>query len=130
MAIDEKRLNEFSTATLSAVQRFQTAVDRRDVSALRDAIADDCVFECPKNNRFVGQEMVDMFARLFGNPGVGRFATEELIVAGDRAVARWLLSLDDGNGGTAQLRGVDVFRVRNGAVAEVLSYVKDEGDDE
>ena len=113
-------------ATRAAVDRFQDAIDRRDVVALRDAIAADCVFECPKSSRFVGQDMVETFGRLFANPGVGPFRTEESFVAGDRAVVRWSLSFGDGG----QLRGVDLFRVRDGAIAELLSYVKEEGDGE
>ncbi|MEY2469795.1 MAG: hypothetical protein QOF21_2493, partial [Actinomycetota bacterium] len=109
---------------LTAVERFQDAVDRRDVAALRRAITADCVFECPKGNRFVGDEMVDAFARLFAAPGMSPFATEEVVVASERAVVRWLLSWDHGDGDRGELRGIDLFRVRNGAIAEMFSYAK------
>ena len=45
--------------------------------------------------------------------------TVEIFAAGDRVVARW--RYDYGNG---HVRGVDVFTVRDGLVAEKLSYVK------
>ncbi len=112
------------SATLAAVERFNDAVGRRDVAALRRAITDDCVFECPKGSRFAGDEMVDAFVRLFAVPGVGPFATEEVVVAGGRAVVRWRHSWDHGNGDRGHVRGVDLFCVRNGAIAEMLSYMK------
>ncbi len=40
-------------------------------------------------------------------------------MAGDRVVQRWRYSWADGH-----IRGVDVMRVRDGLVAEKLSYVK------
>ena len=49
----------------------------------------------------------------------GAFTTEEVIDAGDRVVTRWRYDFDGGH-----VRGVDVFRVRDGLVAEKFSYVK------
>ena len=48
-----------------------------------------------------------------------RFEPEETFAAGDRVVQLWRYSWDGGH-----VRGVDVFRVRDGKVAEKLSYVK------
>jgi len=51
------------------------------------------------------------------------FETEEAFAAGDRAVVRWRFTWGRaGDGG--HVRGVDVFRVRDGKVAEKLAYVK------
>jgi hypothetical protein len=47
------------------------------------------------------------------------FDGEELIIGGDRAVQCWTYRWADGH-----VRGVDVFRIRDGKVAEKLSYVK------
>jgi hypothetical protein len=47
------------------------------------------------------------------------FSAEEVIDAGDRVVTRWRYDFDGGH-----VRGVDVFRVRDGLVAEKFSYVK------
>ena len=52
-----------------------------------------------------------------------RFEAEETFAAGDRCVVRWVYHwVRDGQPG--HVRGVDVFRVRDGKVAEKLSYVK------
>ncbi|HXD80260.1 MAG TPA: hypothetical protein VNU27_01685 [Candidatus Acidoferrum sp.] len=40
-------------------------------------------------------------------------------VAGDRPVVRWRFDWGDGH-----IRGIDLFKVRHGKVAEKLSYVK------
>jgi hypothetical protein len=42
-----------------------------------------------------------------------------MLACGDRATVRWACRFDGG-----YVRGVDVVRVRDGKVAEILSYVK------
>ena len=81
--------------------RFGAAFDRQDLDAVLAAMTPDCVFE----------------------------STEEEIVSGDRMIVRWRdswpASADGGPGNTAgHVRGIDVFRVRDGLVAEKFSYVK------
>jgi len=51
------------------------------------------------------------------------FDAEDIIVTGDRAVVRWVYRKQR-NGQPWHLRGVDVFRVLDGKVAEKLAYVK------
>ena len=52
-------------------------------------------------------------------PQQSLFEAEETFFAGDRVVQRWRYSWDGGH-----VRGVDLFKVRDGKVAEKLSYVK------
>jgi len=47
------------------------------------------------------------------------FESEETFAADDRVVQRWRYSWDGGH-----VRGVDLFKVRDGKVAEKYSYVK------
>ncbi len=115
------------TETREAVDRFNDAVDRRDVEALRAAITDDCVFESPAppdGKRYVGAAMADVFEQVFALEGEGPFEVEEIFTAGDRVVVRWLHSWDHANGDHGHVRGVDLFQVRAGRIAEKLSYVK------
>ena len=42
----------------------------------------------------------------------------------DRCVIRWRYDWTNADSGRGHVRGVDVFRVRDGKVAEKLSYVK------
>ena len=43
---------------------------------------------------------------------------------GDRAVTRWTYRWVDQDGKAGHVRGVDVYRFREGKIAEILSYVK------
>jgi ketosteroid isomerase-like protein len=87
-------------------------------------MTEDCLFENtlppPDGERHEGQAAVRRFWETFfaGTPRA-RFETEELVVAGDRAAVRWRFDWGDGH-----VRGIDLFKVRDGKVAEKLSYVK------
>ena len=106
-----------------AVARFQQAFDAKDVEAVMAAMTPDCVFEDtspPDGQRHVGPDAVRAaWTALFAGSPEAAFSTEEVIDAGDRVVVRWRYAWDGGH-----VRGVDVFTVRDGLVAEKLAYVK------
>lgn len=108
---------------LDAVARFTKAFDAQDVDAIMAAMTPDCIFEDtspPDGRRHVGTDAVRAaWTDLFTASADGVFSTEEVFAAGDRVVARWRYSWSDGH-----VRGVDVFTVRDGLVAEKLAYVK------
>jgi ketosteroid isomerase-like protein len=112
-----------ATALTEAVEAFGSAFDRQDVDEIMARMTEDCVFEStapPDGKRREGQVAVRAeWEKLFASTPGARFETEEMFVAGDRAVVRWRYSWADGH-----VRGVDVFRFRDGLVAEKLSYVK------
>lgn len=115
--------NPSANDTLATIVRFNTAFGRQDVDAVMAAMTDDCVFEDtspPEGTRHVGREAVRAaWEALFtGNPG-GRFTTESAVIAADRATYQWVYDWGDGH-----IRGIDLFRVRDGKVAEKFSYVK------
>jgi ketosteroid isomerase-like protein len=117
-----------SAAALAAVHRFNDAFNRHDVDAVMGAMSDDCIFENtsppPDGTRYEGHDAVRAYwERFFGNSPTARFDAEEIFATGDRCVVRWVYrKMKDGK--PWHLRGVDVFRVREGKVAEKLSYVK------
>jgi ketosteroid isomerase-like protein len=108
---------------VAAVARFQKAFDAQDVDAIMAAMTADCVFEDtspPDGTHHEGADAVRAaFTELFAASPDGVFRTEEVIDAGDRVVARWRYDFGGGH-----VRGVDVFTVRAGLVAEKLAYVK------
>lgn len=108
---------------LAAVQRFNVAFGAMDVDAIMAAMTPDCVFEdttAPDGTRHVGPAAVRAaWTALFTGSPNALFTVEELFPAGDRVVQRWRYDWGDGH-----VRGVDVFTVRKGRVAEKLSYVK------
>jgi uncharacterized protein (TIGR02246 family) len=112
----------------AVVEAFNEAFNRHDVDAIMALMTDDCVFEntrpAPDGTRVAGQDAVRSFwTQFFARSPQARFDTEEIFESGDRCVVRWMYQwVRDGTPG--HVRGVDLFRVRDGKVAEKLSYVK------
>jgi ketosteroid isomerase-like protein len=108
---------------LAVVDAFGEAWVAHDLESTLALITDDCVFEAtgpaPDGVRHVGPDAIRAAWREIFADTDSRFETEETIVAEDRVVQRWCYSWDGGH-----VRGVDMFRVRDGKVAEKLSYVK------
>jgi len=115
--------------TLEAVHRFNDAFNRHDVDGVMEAMTDDCVFEntCPPpdGERFEGAASVRSFwGRFFASSPNSRFTAEEVFAARSRCVVRWRYDWVGKDGVPGHIRGVDLFRVRNGKVAEKFAYVK------
>jgi ketosteroid isomerase-like protein len=120
--------SDLTAATLAAVERFNEAFNRHDVPAVMAAMTEDCVFDStrppPDGERIVGQVAVRAFwEAFFARSPQAHFEAEEVVALGDRCVVRWVYHWErDGRPG--HIRGIDLFRVRDGRVAEKLSYVK------
>jgi ketosteroid isomerase-like protein len=113
-----------TAATLAAVARFSAAFDRHDVDGVMAALSGDCRFEstgpAPDGDLFSGAAAVrTLWERFFSDNPAATFVTEERFAAGQRCVVRWRYEWGDGH-----VRGIDVFRVRDGLITEKLSYVK------
>ena len=114
--------------TLSIIDRFNEAFNRHDVDAIMALMTDDVVFEntspSPDGERYEGRAAVRGFwERLFASSPSAHFAAEDIFAGGDRCTVRWRYTWKNSDG-EGHVRGVDVFRVRDGKVAEKLSYVK------
>jgi ketosteroid isomerase-like protein len=118
-----------TATTISTIERFNKVFNEHDVDGVMAAMTDDCVFENtyppPDGERYEGAGAVRGFwQRLFRASPQAHFATEEMFACEDRCVVRWLYTFIDRDGKAGSLRGVDLFRVREGKVSEKLSYVK------
>lgn len=118
-----------AAATMAAIEQFNEAFFRQDIEATMTAMTGDCVFENtfppPDGARYEGHAAVRaVFEQFFQSSPQARFAIEEIFAAGDRGVVRWVYSWTDRQGRQGHVRGVDLFRVRDGKIAEKLSYVK------
>lgn len=116
------------STTEETINHFNEAFNRHDVDAVMALMTDDCVFEntnpAPDGARYTGAASVrDYWEKFFASNPDARFETEEMIVSGDRCVVRWIYRKIR-NGQPWHLRGIDVFRVRDGKVDEKFSYVK------
>lgn len=113
---------------LDVVAQFNDALNRHDASALAQFLTDDTVFEntgpAPDGARFEGKTAVMTFWEgwLAANPDAS-IESEEAFAAGDRVVVRWVYRKLR-HGAPWHLRGVDVFTVRQGRIAQKCSYVK------
>ncbi|MEU4191066.1 TIGR03086 family metal-binding protein [Kribbella sp. NPDC026611] len=111
------------------VEAFQAAFYRADLDAVMALVTDDLVFEttspAPDGTRIAGAAAVRAeWEKLFASTDDPQFETEETVVLGSRAVVRWRYSWREASGDRGHVRGVDVLRLRDGKIAEKLSYVK------
>jgi ketosteroid isomerase-like protein len=112
-----------SASSLDVVQKFGALWAAHDLEAILAMVTDDCVFDAtgpaPDGTPHVGPDAIrGAWAAIFED-GASRFEEEETFAADDRVVQLWRYSWDGGH-----VRGVDVFRVRDGLVSEKRSYVK------
>ncbi len=116
-------------SVVELVVRFNDALNAGDVDAMMRLMSADCVFEntvpAPDGTRFAGQQAVRAFWELFFRGSRSpHIDIEEVFAMGERCVMRWVYSWLDSAGSRRHVRGVDVYRVRAGLIAEKLSYVK------
>jgi ketosteroid isomerase-like protein len=117
-----------SAETASVLARFNDAFGRGDTATVMRLMTEDCVFEntfpAPDGERHVGaRDVREFWSRFFASTPSARFEAEETIVFGDRAVVRWVFHWET-DGVAGHVRGIDLFKIRDGKVAEKLSYVK------
>jgi ketosteroid isomerase-like protein len=117
-----------SEPTAEFIARFENRFNTREFDAVMAEMTDDCVFEHigaegHSFGRHEGQEAVravwhgleDVF------PGY-RFEVDDVFAAGDRGACRWTVRWTQPDGTSASLRGADIFRFRDGLIAEKITY--------
>jgi ketosteroid isomerase-like protein len=112
-----------NATALDVVEAFGAAWGAHDLDAALSMLSDDCVFDAtgpaPDGSRHVGAAAIrTAWAPIFDDTA-SQFEAEETFASGDRVVQLWRYSWSDGH-----VRGVDVFRVRDGRISEKRSYVK------
>ena len=124
---DEIR-NTTTQSTLTTIEKFNAAFNRHDVDGIMQLMTDDCIFENtnppPDGSRFLGTVDVKAYwEKFFASNPDARFETEEMFAIEDRCICLWIYHKTK-DAKPWHLRGVDVFIVKNGKVAQKLSYVK------
>lgn len=112
--------------TLAVMNRFGDAFAKHDPSLLDGLLAEDCVLEnsgpAPQGSRHVGHdECLAFWSAIAANQQLD-FEIEDMWIAGDRAVRRWLLRW--GPDEQDYVRGVNLMRIRDGLIVEGMGYVK------
>jgi hypothetical protein len=110
-------------ASLDAVARFSEAFGARDADAVLASMTAAPLFEStapPDGHRFVGRDAVhSAFTDFFRSSPTASFVVEEQLAWDDRVIVLWTYRW-----GAGHVRGIDVFRIEDGLVAEKRSYVK------
>mgnify|MGYP001401401597 FL=1 len=111
-------------ASVRTVMEFNDAFNRHDVQGMMQLASDDTVFEnthpSPDGTKISGKEAVtQIWQDFFRESPKANIEIEEIFGMGNRCVMRWRYTWGDGH-----VRGVDVFKLKDGLIAEKLSYVK------
>ncbi|MBZ0299067.1 MAG: nuclear transport factor 2 family protein [Anaerolineae bacterium] len=117
------------TDSLEVIVQFNDAFNRHDLDAVMNLMTEDCLFENttppPDGARYAGQPAVRAaFAAIFAASPRLWLDFEDVFVTEDHGVSRWIYRWDNGPADRGRIRGVDVLRLRDGKIAEKLSYVK------
>ena len=117
------RMSKIESA-MRLVLQFNEAFNRHDVAGMMQLMSDDCVFEntdpAPDGTVYSGKEVVTRFWQdLFRESPQAHIDIEEIFGMGNRCIMRWKYSWGEGH-----VRGVDVFKLKDGLISEKLSYVK------
>lgn len=118
----------FSTVK-AVVREFNDCLNHQDLLGMEARMTEDVVFENtfppPDGARYEGLQAVLAFWQdFFQSSPNARFEIEEIVAAEDRCAARWRYTWDESAGKQGYVRGIDLFRLRDGKISEKLSYVK------
>jgi ketosteroid isomerase-like protein len=112
------------------LRSIATAFDDHDLDAILVHFADDAIFESPRGpdpwgQRFGGKaEVREAFAgRFSGIPDI-RYQDDHHFVDGDRGASEWTLSGTMVGGQRIEVRGCDLWTLRDGKVVKKDSYWK------
>ena len=129
MSSDTWQGSQSPSAEAVLLDRFNEAFNRHDADAMMAMMTEDCIFEntfpAPDGTRYEGQALVRQFwEEFFISSPHAHLEVRDIFVHGDRGVQLWTYSWVNAEGIAGHVRGVDVFRFREGLIAEKLSYVK------
>jgi len=122
------RLSKLETAMRIALA-FNDAFNQHDVEGMMKLMSDDCVFEntapAPDGTVYSGKDAVTQFWQgFFRESPRAHIEIEEIFGLGNHCIMRWRYDWVDESGAKGHVRGVDIFKVREGLIFEKLSYVK------
>ena len=120
------RMSRLETA-IRVVLEYHEAFNRHDVDGMMRLMSDDCVFEntgpAPDGEVYSGKDAIARFLQdFFRHVPQSRLEIEEIFSLGLRCIMRWKFHWTDAAGKQAYLRGVDIFKLKDGSICEKLSY--------
>lgn len=115
---------------IRVVLEFKEAFNRHDVPGLLALMSEDIVFEsaqpAPGGATYTGKEAVGGYWQDFFRawPQAHLEGEDTFTAFGKRLILRWKCFLEGKDGDQKAVRGVDIFQVRGGHIADQLSYIK------
>ena len=111
------------------VLAFNEAFNRHDVGEMMGLMNEDCVYEhngpSPDGAAYSGKEAITQFWQdFFRESPQAHVDIEEIFGLGLRCVMRWRYEWVDAAGKNCHVRGVDIFKLKDGFICEQFSYVK------
>jgi ketosteroid isomerase-like protein len=116
-------------SSVRIVLAFQEAFNRHDIEELNQLVDEEFVFDNysppPDGKAYSGREVINEYWHAFFRefPNV-HLEIEEIFGLGERCIMRWKCSWIEAGENDRYLRGIDLFKVRDGSIHERLSYVK------
>ncbi len=108
---------------LSLIEAFGASWADHDLDRCISFLSEDCLFDAtgpaPDGMPHRGHEEIRHAWQPIFDDRSSKFEPEETFASGDRVVQLWRYTWDGGH-----VRGIDVFKVRDGWISEKLSYVK------
>ena len=122
-------MSKSKEATEKLFKAFVKGFSKKDTSLVAPTLADDFVWSQPTGEDFVGKEaalkaMDDRWSAAGGGPVFGNGGFE---VIGDTIVQTYEVTSDAPGGGKKTVRGLDVYKVRDGLLTRKDAYWKQLG---
>ena len=116
-------------SAIRVVLDFNEAFNRQDLEGMMELTSADCILEtaspAPDGKRYSGWEAVTRFWQdFFRQSPQAHIEIEEVFSAGFHCILRWKLERVDASGVKSHIRGVDIFKVQDGAICEQYIYTK------
>ena len=122
------RMSKIESATRS-VLALQTAFNRRDLDVVASLLDKECLFETasppPDGKPIKGRDaIIRVLQERFEQTADLRMEIEEIFGMGQRCILRTRLTWTDAARKANHLRDVEIFKVMDGLITEIFSYVK------
>jgi predicted SnoaL-like aldol condensation-catalyzing enzyme len=114
---------------IRAVLDFNKACNRHDVPSMMQLIHDDGIFEnavpAPDGAVYTGKEAITQYwLDFFHISPNAQIKIEDVFGFGKQCVMRWRYVWTDAAGEEQHIKGIDIYKVEEGYICEILSYVK------
>lgn len=116
--------------TLLLLDAFAEAFNRHELGALMRLMTEDCVFEASAGPDVEGRRhesrtaVAAAFAEVFATYPDARWNDPRHFWAGDRALTEWVFTGTKADGTRVEVKGCDVFTLRDGKIAVKNSFRK------